>query len=176
MALQDYANAIVDFVRNNSAWAAPVMFGLAFGESLAFLSLLLPAWAALVAIGTLLGSSGISFWPIWIAAAAGAALGDGVSYWLGWKFGPAVANVWPLSRYPELLPRGQGFVTKWGALAILIGKFFGPLRASVPLAAGIFRMPIWSFGIATIISALVWAAMLLLLGDVFSRFIAWIWP
>jgi len=37
---------------------------LAFGESLAFISLLIPAWGALVAIGALIGASGISFWPL----------------------------------------------------------------------------------------------------------------
>ena len=45
----------VDFVRTNQAWAVPVVFALAFGELLAFISLLIPAWGALVAIGALIG-------------------------------------------------------------------------------------------------------------------------
>ena len=53
--------------------------------------------------------------------------------------------MWPLSRYPEILPRGEAFVRSWGVPSIFIGRFFGPLRASVPLAAGIFEMPYWSF-------------------------------
>lgn len=175
MSIEAYANQIVEFVRNNQAWAAPIMFGLAFGESLAFISLLLPAWAALVGIGALLKSSGLSFWPIWIAAAIGAALGDWLSFWIGEKFGPAVAHTWPLSRRPDLLPRGERFVKRWGALAIFIGRFFGPLRASVPLVAGIFRMPFWRFQIANFASALLWAAALLLLGDVFSLAISYLW-
>ena len=56
--------------------------------------------------------------------------------------------MWPLSRYPEILPRGEDFVQKWGVPSIFIGRFFGPLRASVPLAAGIFEMPYWRFQIA----------------------------
>ena len=175
MAIEDYANQIVEFVRDNRAWAAPIMFGLAFGESLAFISLLLPAWAALVGIGALLGTSGISFWPIWVAAAVGAALGDWLSYWLGQTFGPRVAHMWPLSRHPQILPRGERFVTKWGAAAIFIGRFFGPLRASVPLVAGMFHMPFWLFQAANFASAFVWAAVLLLIGDVFSALVGWIW-
>jgi membrane protein DedA with SNARE-associated domain len=46
-----------------------VVLALAFGESLAFVSLLLPATALLAAAGGLLGSAGIPFWPIWAAAA-----------------------------------------------------------------------------------------------------------
>ena len=45
-----------DFVRDNAVWAPPIVFALAFAESLAFISLLLPAWGALVAIGALVGA------------------------------------------------------------------------------------------------------------------------
>ena len=136
---------LADFVRDHQAWAAPIVLLLAFGESLAFISLLIPAWGALVAIGALIGVSGISFWPVWIAGGIGAALGDWVSYWFGFKYKEHVAQMWPLSRYPEILPRGEAFVKKWGVPSIFIGRFFGPLRASVPLAAGIFEMPYWRF-------------------------------
>ncbi|MGB8187240.1 MAG: DedA family protein, partial [Pseudolabrys sp.] len=46
MDLQAIVQQTVDFVRNNQVWAAPVVFALAFGESLAFISLLIPAWGA----------------------------------------------------------------------------------------------------------------------------------
>jgi membrane protein DedA with SNARE-associated domain len=71
-----YAQSVIAFVRDNAAWAPPIVFALAFGESLAFVSLLIPAWGALVA---LIGPSGINFWPVWIAAALGAAFGDWLS-------------------------------------------------------------------------------------------------
>src|ERR1700692_1500076 len=96
--IQAVAGQIVEFVRAHEMWAAPVVGVLAFGESLAFISLLLPAWAVLVAIGALIGPSGINFWPIWAAGAVGAALGDWLSYWVGVNVGPAVAQVCALSR------------------------------------------------------------------------------
>ena len=72
-------------MREHAGWAPAIVFALAFGESLAFISLLIPAWGALVAIGALIGPGGVSFWPVWIAAALGAALGDWLSYWIGLK-------------------------------------------------------------------------------------------
>src|SRR5437773_12229919 len=108
--IEGYAQQLVEFVRIHQAWAAPVVFALAFGESLAFFSLLIPAWAALVGIGVLIGSSGLNFWPIWVAGAIGAALGDWLSYWVGGKLGPPVAHVWPLSRHPDLIPKGERFM------------------------------------------------------------------
>jgi membrane protein DedA with SNARE-associated domain len=174
-AIEAYGQQIADFVRDHQTWAVPIMFALAFGESLAFISLLLPAWAALVAIGVLVGTGALSFWPVWIAGALGAALGDWLSYWIGVKVGPAVAHIWPLSRHPELIPKGQRFVEKWGVYAIYIGRFFGPLRASVPLVAGNFRMPILRFQIANFISAFIWAGVLLTLGDAIQRGAKWLW-
>ena len=166
--------SILEFVRTHQAWAAPIVFALAFCESLAFVSLVLPAWAVLVGIGALVGASGISFWPVWIAGSVGAALGDWLSYWIGLKLEKAVYHTWPLSRHPELIPKGEAFVKKWGALAIFIGRFSGPLRATVPIVAGIFAMPFWRFQIANWTSAFVWAAMLLTIGDVASLVVKWL--
>jgi len=175
MDLDAYIQPVITFVRDNAAWAPPVVFALAFGESLAFISLLIPAWGALVAIGALLGSSGISFWPVWIAGSLGAACGDWLSYWVGVKLEHSVQHIWPLSRHPDLIPRGERFMTKWGIPGIFIGRFFGPLRASVPLVAGIFEMPYWRFQFANFTSAFVWAAVLLTLGDVISVVAKYLW-
>ena len=173
--MEQYAHALADFVRLHQAWAAPIVFVLAFVESLAFISLLIPAWGALVAIGALIGASGISFYPVWIAGAIGAALGDWVSYWFGYRYKEQVAQMWPLSRYPDILPKGEAFVRSWGVPSIFIGRFFGPLRASVPLAAGIFEMSYWSFQIANFVSAMLWSGVLLLFGDVMALLMQWIW-
>ena len=48
--MEAYAAQLVDFVKTHQVWAAPIVFALCFAESLAFISLLVPAWAALVAI------------------------------------------------------------------------------------------------------------------------------
>jgi len=174
MHFHDIVQQTIDFVRDHAQWAAPIVFVLAFAESLAFISLLVPAWGALVALGALIKTGGIDFWPVWIGGSLGAACGDWLSYWVGLKLEHGVAKMWPLSRHPELIPTGEAFVKKWGILAIFIGRFFGPLRASVPLVAGIFEMPYWRFQFANFVSAFIWAAALLTLGDVISVIIAWV--
>jgi membrane protein DedA with SNARE-associated domain len=166
---EEYVQPIVDFVRAHQVWAAPVVFALAFAESLAFISLLVPAWGALVLIGTIIQAGGLNFWPIWIAGSIGAALGDWLSYWIGQKLEYRVQTIWPLSKHPQLIEKGETFIKRWGVLGIFIGRFSGPLRASVPLVAGIFEMPFWRFQIANFVSAFIWAATLLLLGDVISK-------
>jgi hypothetical protein len=43
-----------------------------------------------------LAQGDLSFWPVWVAGAVRAALGDWLSYWIGTKLGPVVGHLWPL--------------------------------------------------------------------------------
>lgn len=174
MSLQEYADAIITFVRDNPNWTAPIIFLLAFGESIAFVSLVLPFWGMLVAIGVMIGGADIStFVIIWIAASVGAALGDWVSYWLGFHFHDRIAAMWPLSKYPDLLPRGHAFMEKYGVWAIVLGRFSGPFRASVPIVAGATQMDRTHFQIANWLSAFLWAGVLLMFGDGIGQVFTW---
>jgi membrane protein DedA with SNARE-associated domain len=151
----------LEFVKTHQIWAPAIVFGLAFGESFAIISLAFPATVILVGIGALIAATDIPFWPIWAGAAAGASVGDWISYWLGYKFKDSARNIWPLSRHPELFDRGERFFFRWGVWSIFLGRFFGPLRAVVPLIAGMFAMPSIPFQLANVSSAMVWAFALL---------------
>lgn len=155
----------LDFVAAHSSWAVAVMFVTAFGESFAFLSLLFPGTSMLIAAGALMAAGSLPYVPIVIGAVAGAVLGDTVSFWIGQRFGGGIARIWPFARSPELLPSGIRFFARHGGKSVFIGRFFGPMRAVIPLAAGVMRMPRQRFWIANIASAVVWAPMLLFVGD-----------
>ena len=159
--MADYAQAVLEFIKTHQEWAPPIVFLLAFAESLAFLALLVPATVILWGVGALIGAAGLDFWPIWLAAAIGAGLGDWLSYWLGVHFHEQIARMWPIRNYPDLLPRGRMFFEKWGAFGVFGGRFFGPLRAAVPLVAGSCAMPMLPFQLANVASALVWATGIL---------------
>jgi membrane protein DedA with SNARE-associated domain len=153
------------FIEAHRAWAAPIVFALAFGESLAFVSLVLPFWGMLVGLGAIIGFAWSPEWfSILVAAAVGAALGDWLSYWLGWHYHEQIARMWPIRNYPDLLPKGHAFFEKWGAWAIVIGRFSGPFRASVPIVAGATQMSNTRFQIANWPSAFLWAGVLLIFG------------
>ncbi|KMJ46583.1 DedA family protein [Xenorhabdus khoisanae] len=172
MSLHEIIELVTNFVRAHEAWAIPIIFLLAFGESLAFISLLLPATIILLGLGALIGESGLNFWPIWIAAAAGAFFGDWVSYWFGFHYKENVGKMWPLSRHPKTLARGHRFFERWGVWGVFIGRFFGPLRAVVPLVAGICAMPKRHFQLANFASALIWAFGILAPGAFGLRWLA----
>jgi membrane protein DedA with SNARE-associated domain len=153
------------FIAAHAGWAFAIMFVTAFGESFVFLSLLFPGTSLLVAAGALMATGTLPYFPVLAGAVIGATLGDTVSFWIGRRFGRPLAQIWPFTRNPELLPRGIRFFARYGGLSVFIGRFFGPLRAVVPLAAGIMQMPADRFWVANIGSALVWAPLLILVGD-----------
>lgn len=155
---------IVNFVAAHASWAGPIMFLLSFGESFAFLSLLFPGTTVMIAAGAFIPGGTLKFWPLVIACVTGATAGDAISFWLGRRYGHLIERVWPFTRHPELLTRGFAFFQRNGGKSIFIGRFFGPLRAVIPLVAGISKMSPGRFWVANILSALVWAPALLLPG------------
>ena len=167
--MEDLARQLLDFIKAHEDWAIAVMFITAFGESFAFLGLMFPGTTLLIAAGALVKSGSLSLWPIMIGAILGAVLGDTVSYWIGRRFGGRLADVWPFARNPLLLAGGMQFFHRHGGKSVFIGRFFGPVRAVVTLAAGMLRMPPRLFWIANVTSALVWAPMLLLAGDAIAH-------
>ena len=174
MDFDAWTAAITTFVREHRTWAPPIVLVLAFCELLAFISLVLPFWTVLIAIGAIYNSTGSAdFWLIVSAATIGAALGDWLSFWLGYHYQGQISRMWPISRYPTLLPNGHRFFDKWGPWAIVLGRFSGPLRASVPIVAGVVRMPASTFQLANWGSAIVWAFSLMLFGDAISK--VWFW-
>jgi membrane protein DedA with SNARE-associated domain len=159
----DVTGWVLALVREYPNWTALIVLLLAFGESLAFVSLIFPFWGIMVfGIGPLLGATdALNYWTVVAAAGVGAALGDWLSYWLGYHYHDQILKMWPLRNHPDLIDRGRVFFKRWGAWAIVIGRFLGPLRASVPIIAGITEMPRVRFQIANWASAFVWAAVLL---------------
>jgi len=159
---------LLAFIEANQHWAAPIVFALAFFKSLAFVSLVVPATLILVAVGGLVGASHIPFVPVWLAVSLGAALGDWASYAIGYRIKDRARHIWPLSRYPDLLPRGERFFRRWGAMSVVLCRFFSPLRATVPLLCGIFEMGWWTFQLANWLSAPLWAFALLAPGGLLA--------
>jgi membrane protein DedA with SNARE-associated domain len=161
MNLSPALDKLLEIARAQPEIAVLATFVLAFGESVAFMSLIFPATIALIGLGGLIGSGSLPFFFIWLAAAVGAALGDWLSFWLGRRYRDAIWRLWPLSRRPELKAKSETFLERWGALGVFASKFWGPLRASVPIAAGLGGLPEIPFQIANWTSAALWSFLLL---------------
>lgn len=159
---------ILAFVSTHRSWGAVLFGAMAFGESLAFVGVLIPATTVLVASGALVGAGVLPFWEIWIGGTIGAVAGDAVSYWIGRRLGPGVRTMWPFRDRPHWLAVGERVFSRWGWLAVFFGRFIGPLRATIPLAAGIVAMPQGLFQAVNVASAIVWIPVLVTPGAAVS--------
>ncbi|MCC6535090.1 MAG: DedA family protein [Burkholderiales bacterium] len=162
--MDHWAGEVIAFISASQGWAGPVVCALAFAESMVIVSLLVPFTAVIVASGALLGSGALDPWLILPWGILGATAGDAVSYWVGRYFGRRVHHIWPFRNDPVLLERGHRFFVRWGVLSVCLARFFGPLRAVVPLVAGMMAMPQARFQIANVASAIVWLPLLMLPG------------
>ena len=166
-------NSVLQFVQTHHALAPFVLALMTFGESLAFVSLLLPTMTILIAVGFILSAAEIPFWEAWAGAAIGAVLGNWLSFAVGRRYKRAAYEVWPLSRNPALVERGESFFLRFGPWAVFLGRFFGPTRAVIALIAGIFLMPGILFQAANLASAFVWAFLILAPGAGLAHLLVW---
>ncbi|MGL4240446.1 MAG: DedA family protein [Beijerinckiaceae bacterium] len=163
---------MIAFVRTNQAWLAPAVFVMALLESLAFVSLLVPATAILGALGLLIGAGDLPFWTPFFAAVAGAFFGDWISYEIGRHFKNDIKRMWPFSRQPQLFDRGEEMFRRYGAPGYFGGRFVGPMRAVFPLICGIAAMRRPLFQATNALSAVAWAAVYLGAGIGLGRIFA----
>jgi membrane protein DedA with SNARE-associated domain len=169
--MSDLTQSTIAFVQVHEGWLVPVVFVLAFCESFAFISLVVPATAILFGLGGLIGTSGVEFWPVWLSAALGAVVGDWLAYSLAFYLRDRIVRLWPFSRDPAIVARGMEFFERWGTMAVFMGRFLGPFRAIVPIAAGIHAMPWLKFQAANGASAVVWATGILAPGSFGMRWL-----
>ena len=166
--MSDLFQQIVAWVTLHPHWSGLIIFAVAMAESLAIVGLIVPGVVIMFGIGALIGSGSVAFWPAMSWAVAGAVAGDGLSFWLGYHYRQRLTAIWPFTRYPKSLSQGIEFFDKYGGKSVAFGRFFGPVRAMIPLVAGMMGMTPWRFLVANLLSALAWAPAYLLPGVVFG--------
>ena len=141
------------------------VFALPFLEASVFLGFVIPGETALVLGGVLASSGKVSLLPLIVLAVAGAILGDGVGYAVGRRFGPTLQA----SRLGQVVgdrrwETSQAFLRRRGGPAVFLGRFTALLRALVPSAAGMARLPYRTFLVWNAVGGTVWAAGFVLVG------------
>jgi membrane protein DedA with SNARE-associated domain len=167
--------SLLDFVRENAAWAPYLAFAFAFAETVAFISILIPSTAILVAVGGLVATGALQMFPLWLGASLGALLGSTLSWWLGRRFGPSILSAGPLRNQQATVERGRASFARFGPAAVLVGHFFGPLRAVAFVLAGAAAMAFLRFQLANVPGSLVWAYVIPKSGEIGGDVVGHLW-
>jgi membrane protein DedA with SNARE-associated domain len=158
---QDAIAFLTATARAHPFWAFPIAFATAFTESFVGFSILVPGFAILVALGTVIGASNISVVPAILGAASGAICGNWISWWLGCHYHHQLVHLWPFRKFEPQIEKALHFFHRWGAWGVFFGQFLGPFRATVPLVAGMSELEFMPFITASTAAALLWATLLL---------------
>jgi len=167
MDLQTF-QPVFDWVAANPGWAATFVFANAVAESLIIVGLFIPGTIVMFGIGTLVGTGVLGLWETLWWSMTGAVVGDGISFWVGRYYSDALKRMWPFSKRPGLLPKGEAFFNKHGGKSVLFGRFVGPVRPVIPAVAGMLRMHPGMFLVVNVASAILWAPAYMLPGLVFG--------
>lgn len=167
MDLQTF-QPVFDWVAAHPGWAAGFVFANAIAESLIIVGLFIPGTVVMFGIGTLVGTGVLGLWETLWWSVAGAVVGDGISFWVGRYYSDSLKRMWPFSKRPGLLPKGEEFFRKHGGKSVLFGRFVGPVRPIIPAVAGMMRMHPGSFLVVNVASAALWAPAYMLPGLVFG--------
>ena len=166
-----YLEQILNAIAGNLWLSVGFIFLVCLGEAVFILGLLVPSLPILLITGGLIALGKLPFWPIFIAAVAGAVAGDAISYWIGYAFKDSIKTIWPFRNYLPLIAQGEAYFKKHGTLAILIGRFLTGVKAVIPGIAGMLGMPWARFALVNIISSIIWAAAHILAGMLLGKWL-----
>ena len=156
--------ALIDALSQYPMLALGAVFAAALLESVAVIGTVVPGSSVVVIGGVLVGLAVLDPWWTALAAVTGATLGDGMSYWLVRHYHGRLLGLWPLKKYPALFEQAQAYFAQHGGKSVFLGRFLGPVRAIVPVIAGMSDMPVLQFTLMNVLSAIVWAGLHLLPG------------
>jgi len=167
-----YLNTLLAFITHHSGLAYGLIFLISLSESLALVGLLVPGTVIMFGVGAIVATGRLSLFPVLLMAMIGAIAGDGISYWLGHHYKERLVNIWPFSRYPGMLNKGEAFFHRHGGKSVLFGRFVGPVRPVIPVVAGMLGMRPVRFSVVNVLSAVGWALVYILPGVFFGASLA----
>jgi len=162
--MHTFTESILQSIQQHSEFAWLIVFLIAFIESMAIIGLAMPGWVLLVGIGTMIGADVLQFWPIVISAYLGAVIGEYLSFHVGYHYHEIILKWKFVARHETLIEKSKIFFKKHGAAGVFFGRFVGPVRAVIPLIAGISEMPKRTFFWVNLSSGLIWAPLYLIPG------------
>ncbi len=155
-------NQIEDWV-SNAWWSYPLIFSVACVD--AFFPLV-PSETVLVIGGNLASGGGLSLPLVILFGAAGAVLGDNISYAIGrWAGEKTVRRVFRGEKAQRRFDWAERTLHERGGYIILIARFIPGGRTAITFSAGYIRSFPWRrFIVYDVIAAAAWASYASLLG------------
>lgn len=157
--------SLTDYV-SGSPWTYLFLFAIAAID--AFIPLV-PSETSVILAGVLASTGDLVLVLVILFAAAGAIVGDNISYWLGRKLGHRIVDRFFKGERRKQVDWAQRQVEERGGYLIIIGRFIPGGRTAVTFSCGMLEMRWRRFISFDVVAGLVWATYATLLGYVGGR-------
>lgn len=145
---------------------------IVFAETGLFFGFFLPGDYLLFLAGIFCasGSIDVDIYTLCVGLFVAGVLGNFTGYWFGQKTGPMLfkrKDSWLFRR--KYVVMAEEFYHKYGAMALIIGRFVPIIRTFAPIFAGVVRLNFRKFVIYNLLGALIWVCTLTLSGYFLGR-------
>ncbi|MGA8553748.1 MAG: DedA family protein [Candidatus Acidiferrales bacterium] len=148
---------VIRYVSAHSDLAYETLFLAAFLEAVPVVGTFIPGSTIIPSLSALIATGDLNLVVVFCSVISGAALGDGLAFWLGYRYPSRVRNLWPLNKHQVLVYQGEMFFQKYGRAAVLFARFLPPVRAFVSVTAGAMGMTPRQFYPINLVAILLWA-------------------
>jgi membrane-associated protein len=171
-------SALPQFIAQYGAWVYVLLFAIIFAETGLVIFPFLPGDSILFIAGAATAASSLNVHVLVLVLILAAVLGDSTNFAVGRYVGPKVFShagekgIWRLVKRSHL-QRTHDFFEKYGAFAIIVGRFVPIVRTFAPFLAGVGEMPYAKFLSYNIIGGIVWITLVTYAGHLFGN-IPWV--
>lgn len=152
------------------SWGYLIVFLFTVFENLFVIGSFTPGETVVMAAGfvTVRGSLDPTF--VAVASLAGTVLGSNLSYLFGRRGGRQVLERWGGRVFDEeRILAAEEYFSLHGSKTVLFARFAAVFKNFVPVIAGVSKMRIWVFELYTVIGALIYTTLMLMLGRIFAE-------
>jgi membrane-associated protein len=146
---------------SGSPWTYVFLFAI---SALDVIIPLVPSETSVILAGVLASSGDLILVLVILSAAAGAILGDNISYWIGRKVGHRIVDRFFKGERRKQVDWAHKQVQTRGGYLIIIGRFIPGGRTAVTLSCGMLEMPWRRFFAFDVVAGLIWGTYAALLG------------
>lgn len=152
-------------------WTYALLFFIIFSETGLIIMTFLPGDTLLFAIGAIAAKPEIplDIYLLNVLLIIAAVSGNMLNYFIGYNFGRRIVQSGKMPFFkPKNLQSAEEFYNKYGALAVIISRFFPIVRSFVPFVAGVGRMNWMKYMLYNVIGAVLWIMTLTFAGYFFG--------
>ncbi len=152
------------------SWGYLIVFLFTIFENLFVIGSFTPGELMVMAAGFVTIKGGLD--PALVAASsiAGTLIGTNLSYYLGRRGGRQALERWGGRFFDEdRIRASEEYFERHGSPTVLFARFAAVFKNFVPVIAGMSKMRIWVFELYTVIGALIYTTLMLMLGRIFAE-------